>query len=185
MKSIYKALFWGVTTLAATGISCRRYLDIPPTGVLSNQVLATKAGVDGLLIGAYSLLRGYNPAVPNSGVRQWTQAASNWIYGSVVADDAHKGSTSNDQPEIASMESYNTNPVTSYINDKWISLYAGVQRANDVLREIPLVKDGSLSTEQTKEIIAETRFLRGFFHFEAAKIFRNVPYIDETINYDN
>src|SRR5438477_2704890 len=144
-------------------LSCKNYLDLPPVGSLNNQVLANKAGVQGLLIGAYSLLRGYNPAVPNSGVREWTQAASNWIYGSVVADDAHKGSVSFDQPEIASMESYNTNPANPYLNDKWISLYAGVQRANDVLKEIQLVEDASLSDGEKKQIIAEARFLRGFF----------------------
>lgn len=165
--------------------SCKHYLNVPPTGVLSNEVLATKAGVEGLLIGAYAMLRGYNPAVPNSGVREWTQAASNWIYGGVVADDAHKGSTSNDQPEIASMESYNTTPVNAYLNDKWVSLYAGVQRANDVLREIPMVKDGSMSAVDVAEVTAEARFLRGFFHFEAAKMFANVPYVDETIDYSD
>ena len=183
MTRIYKLLVSGTIALTVIGISCKRYLEIPPTGVLNNNVLATKAGVDGLLIGAYSLLRGYNPAVPNSGVREWTQAASDWIYGSVVADEAHKGSTSNDQPEIASMESYNTTPVNPYLNDKWISLYAGVQRSNDVLREIPLINDGSLSPDQAKQIIAESRFLRGFYFLELAKLFRNVPYVDETITY--
>ena len=183
MTRIHKLMVSGVIALIIIGASCKHYLDVPPTGVLSNTVLATKAGVDGLLIGAYSLLRGYNPEVPNSGVRQWTQAASNWIYGSVVADEAHKGSTSNDQPEIASMESYNTTPVNTYLNDKWISLYAGVQRANDVLREIPLVKDGSLSDIQVKQITSEARFLRGFFLLEAAKMFKNIPYVDETITY--
>ena len=166
-----------------SSISCKRYLEIPPTGVLSNNVLSTKAGVDGLLVGAYSLLRGYNPAVPNDGVRQWTQATSNWIYGSVVADDAHKGSVSYDQPEIASMESYNTTPVNTYLNDKWISLYAGVQRSNDVLRVLPLVKDGSLTTEQAKQIDAEAHFLRGFYLFELAKMYRNIPFIDEKVTY--
>lgn len=169
--------------LIISSISCKRYLEIPPTGVLSNNVLSTKAGVDGLLVGAYSLLRGYNPAVPNDGVRQWTQAASNWIYGSVVADDAHKGSVSYDQPEIASMESYNTTPVNTYLNDKWISLYAGVQRSNDVLRVLPLVKDGSLTTEQAKQIDAEAHFLRGFYLFELAKMYRNIPFIDEKVTY--
>src|ERR1700676_876660 len=120
MTRIQKLLLSAAITLIVAGISCRRYLDVPPTGVLSNSVLATKAGVDGLLVGTYALLRGYNPAVPNSGVREWTQAASDWIYGSVVADEAHKGSTSNDQPEIASMESFNTTPVNAYLNDKWI-----------------------------------------------------------------
>ena len=169
--------------LVISSISCKRYLEIPPTGVLSNNVLSTKAGVDGLLVGAYSLLRGYNPAVPNDGVRQWTQAASNWIYGSVVADDAHKGSVSYDQPEIASMESYNTTPVNTYLNDKWISLYAGVQRSNDVLRILPLVQDGSLTAEQAKQIDAEAHFLRGFYLLELAKMYRNVPFIDEKVTY--
>src|SRR5258708_25602567 len=130
MTRIHKLMVSGAFALAVIGISCKHYLEIPPTGVLNNQVLATKAGVDGLLIGAYALLRGYNPAVPNNGVRQWTQAASNWIYGSVDADDALKGSVSYDQPEMAELESYHTTPVNPYLNDKWISLYAGIQRAN-------------------------------------------------------
>jgi hypothetical protein len=183
MTRFHKLIASGLFALIIITVSCKHYLDIPPTGVLSNNVLATKAGVDGLLIGAYALLRGYDPAVPNTGVRQWTQAASNWIYGSVVADDAHKGSTSNDQPEIASMESYNTTPVNVYLEDKWVSLYAGVQRANDVLREIPLVTDGSLSSDESKQVIGEARFLRGFFFLEAAKMFKNVPYVDETVTY--
>jgi hypothetical protein len=183
MTKIHKLIASGCMVLIVISISCKRYLNVPPTGVLSNGVLANKGGVDMLLIGAYSLLRGYNPAVPNSGVREWTQAASNWIYGSVVADDAHKGSVSYDQPEIASMESYNTSPVNVYLNDKWTSLYAGVQRANDVLNEIDLVKDGSLSASDAKESTAEARCLRGFFHLEAAKMFRNVPYVDETVTY--
>jgi hypothetical protein len=182
MTKFYKLFVSGAMALMVIIVSCNR-LALPPSGVLSSQVLATKSGVDGLLIGAYSLLRGYNPSVPNNGVRQWTQAASNWIYGSVDADDAHKGSVSYDQPEIASMESFNTTSVNPYLNDKWVSLYAGVQRANDVLRELPLVKDGSMSEANIRQVTAEARFLRGFFHLEAAKMFRNIPYIDETINY--
>ena len=183
MTRIHKLLLSLAVVLIGIGVSCKHYLEVPPTGVLSSTVLATKAGVDGLLIGAYSVLRGYNPAIPNSGVRQWTQAPSNWIYGSVVADEAHKGSTSDDQAEIASMESYNTTPVNPYLEDKWVSLYAGIQRANDVLREIPLVKDGSLSPDQANQVTAEARFLRGFFHLEAVKMFKNVPYVDEKVTY--
>jgi len=183
MSKSYITSIVAIIALLLVNFSCKKDLSLPPTGVLNNEVLATKAGADGLLIGAYAMLRGYNPAVPNSGVRQWTQAASNWVYGSVVADDAHKGSVSYDQPEIASMESYNTTPVNAYLNDKWISLYAGVQRSNDVLRIVPLVEDGSLSTAQGQELIAEARFLRGFFFLELAKMFKNVPYIDESVTY--
>jgi hypothetical protein len=180
--------FQRMTTIACialvlSGVSCKQALNVPPSGVLNANSLANKGGVDGLLIGAYALLRGYNPAVSNNGLRQWTQAASNWVYGSVDADDALKGSVSYDQPEMSELESYHTTPVNPYLNDKWISLYAGIQRANDVLNEIPLVKDGSLTNAYIKEVTAEARFLRGFFHLELVKMFRNVPYIDETVTY--
>src|SRR5258708_2596962 len=130
MTRIQKLTTIACIALVFSGVSCKHSLNVPPSGVLNANSLANKGGVDGLLIGAYALLRGYNPAVPNNGVRQWTQAASNWIYGSVDADDALKGSVSYDQPEMSELESYHTTPVNPYLNDKWISLYAGIQRAN-------------------------------------------------------
>jgi hypothetical protein len=76
------------------------------------------------------------------------------------------------------------NGVNDYLDPKWRMNFAGVQRANDVIREIPLVKDGSLSADNIAQATAEARFLRGFYHFELAKLWRNVPYADETITYD-
>ena len=61
--------------------------------------------------------------------------------------------------------------------------YNGIQRANDVLREIPLIKDGSVSAAYGAEVIAEAKFIRGVLHMELAKCFRNAPYVDETVTY--
>jgi hypothetical protein len=37
-------------------------------------------------------------------------------------------------------------------------------------------------TEAEKtQVIAEARFLRGFFHFEAKKMWNKIPYIDEKV----
>ncbi len=177
----YKLIFPGVLTVLALSYSCKKFLDKPATGSLNSTVLATKAGVDGLLIGAYSDLDGFSADI---GGDPWPQGVSNWIYGGVGADDAHKGSTPGDQSDAAAIENHSFNPANSYFNAKWRILYAGITRSNDVLKELPLVKDGSITADYAKQVTAEARFLRGVYHLEAVKIWRNVPYLDETVTYD-
>jgi hypothetical protein len=183
MKKLnYKLIIVGSVATLAFSMSCKKFLDKTPTGSLNTVVLANKAGVDGLLIGAYALVDGvYN----NQAGATWATGTDNWIYGSVAADDAHKGSTPGDQPDAASIEARTMNGVNDYLDPKWRMNFAGVQRANDVIREIPMVKDGSLTAENIAQATAEARFLRGFYHFELAKLWRNVPYADETVTYDN
>ncbi|MBK0378638.1 RagB/SusD family nutrient uptake outer membrane protein [Mucilaginibacter segetis] len=181
-KLSYKLIILGSVATLAFSMSCKKFLEKTPTGSLNTVVLANKAGVDGLLIGAYALVDGnYNGQLGDP----WTSGTDNWIYGSVAADDAHKGSTPGDQPDAAAIEARTPTGVNGYLDPKWRAMFAGVQRANDVLREIPLVTDGSLTEDNIAQATAEARFLRGFFHFELAKIWRNVPYADETITYDN
>jgi hypothetical protein len=43
-----------------------------------------------------------------------------------------------------------------------------------------LVKDGSVSSTDAVQVTAEARFLRGFYELELSKLWRNVPYMDET-----
>jgi hypothetical protein len=182
MKKLkYKLIIPGAMAVAALIYSCKKALDKAPTGSLNTTVLANKGGVDGLLIGAYSQLDGFSADI---GGDPWPQGVSNWIYGGVGADDAHKGSTPGDQPDAASIENHSFNPANSYFNAKWRIIYAGIARSNDVLKELPLVTDGSVSTAYANEVTAEARFLRGVYHLEAVKLWRNVPYVDETVSYN-
>ena len=160
----------------------KSYLEKEPLGTLNETTLANKAGVEGLLIGAYSLLDG----VGQSGTGDpFYTAISNFVLGGIGSDDAHKGSEYGDISEYQQIENYTETPVILPFNEKWIALYAGVQRANDVLRVLAKVTDGSISTEEELQIKAEARFLRAVYHFEAAKIWRNIPYADETISFAN
>ncbi|MDB5120594.1 MAG: RagB/SusD family nutrient uptake outer membrane protein [Sphingobacteriales bacterium] len=180
----YKVLIPCFAVLLITVAACKKsFLEINPKGPLSESVLATKAGVDGLLIGTYSLLDGVyngngNPLGP------WESAGSNWIYGSVASDDAHKGSTYDDQPEIYAIEGYASTSVLNHFNSKWRAVYNGVQRANDVLRIMR--KASGIAPADTLQIAAEARFLRGFYHLEAVKMWgAKVPYVGENITYEN
>jgi len=164
----------GFVLLCATYACKKSFLDIAPVGTLNQSILANRQGVDGLLIGAYATVDG-EPG--NSG--GWGSAASNWTYGSIAADDAYKGSTPDDQNAILPLETWSATPSNGYVSEKWSACYNGVQRANDVLRLLPLATDIS-STDQAT-ITGEARFIRGFQHFELKKVFNNVPYIGENI----
>jgi len=156
----------------------KNFLNKPPLGTLSPSIVANKAGVEGLLIGAYSLLDGNGG---NGG--GWGAAGSNWVYGSVAADDAYKGSTPDDQPDIAPLEVWNATATNSYPSGKWSLCYDAIQRCNDVIRTIPLAAD--ISPADTLIMTAEARFLRGHYHFELKRVFFNVPFVGEDISVVN
>jgi len=181
MKRYYKILVPLALVLLTLTYSCKKMLDQQPVGTLSTAVLANKAGVDGLLIGAYSMLKGWGN---NSGVA-WESGVDNWLFGGVAADDAYKGSNATDQTDATPVANHSLDQSNEYIAEKWAAFFFAVQRANDVIREIPLVKDGSVSPAYASEVIAEARFLRGVFNLELTKMFRNIPYIDESVTYGN
>ena len=183
MKKLnYKAITLASLVFLTASYSCKKVLDKSPAGVLLGSTLANKAGVDGLLIGAYSILDGYYSGQPQTA---WGSGVSNWVYGGVSADDAYKGSTTDDQtPDLPPLEKHTgLSANNSYLESKWQVNYAGIQRANNVIQEIPLVTDGSEAGAIGQQAIAEARFLRGVYHFELCKTFQNVPYVDETITY--
>ena len=160
----------------------KNFLEKPPVGSYAPDVVASRAGVGGLLIGAYSLLDGVGGAGTGvSGGGPWVSAGSNWVYGSVCADDSHKGSDPGDQPDIVTLMTWSESPTNIYILGKWEACYDGVQRSNEVLRELRITK--GLSPADTTEFSAEARFLRAHYMMELKKVFGNVPFVDENVTY--
>ncbi len=182
MKRFKTLLYAAGLGLILTTNSCKDdYLEIGALGSTSEATLANKAGVNGLLVGAYSLLDGWG--VPNT--TYYFVGVSNWIFGGVTSDDAHTGTQASALPPMEAVESYNYDATMAPFNNKWIVLYAGIQRANDVLRVLTKTTDPSLSAEEAKQIKAEATFLRALYHLEAAKMWENIPYLDENVSYSN
>ncbi|RYE32016.1 MAG: RagB/SusD family nutrient uptake outer membrane protein, partial [Sphingobacteriaceae bacterium] len=170
-----------IALVAVAGIlqsSCKKYLEQPALGALSTAQVYTPAGVDGLLIGAYSALdggRGDNGAL--GGGDAWQAAASNWVYGSIAGGDAHKGSDGTDQPAINSIAKFTVDASNGFLNTKWKAVYEGIARCNNTIRAAGVVT-GIAAADKTN-ILAQARFLRGHYYFELKKLFNMVPYIDE------
>jgi hypothetical protein len=169
-----------VMLVAGVAYSCKDFLNTPAQGTLDQTSLQTKAGVEATLIAAYRALDCTNSTNGN-----WGCAASNWVWGSVASDDAYKGSNASDQPPINDIEEYvwSTGDAESYLNVKWQQVYEGVVRANATLRLLALVvtsKPGEISAADAKGIKGEAFFLRAHYHFEAWRMWGNIPYYYET-----
>ncbi|HST07061.1 MAG TPA: RagB/SusD family nutrient uptake outer membrane protein [Gemmatimonadaceae bacterium] len=168
-----------LATVVAYG--CKDFLSAAsePQGTLNQTTLANRAGVEGSLIAAYRALDCTNATSGN-----WGCAASNWVFGSVVADDSYKGSDITDQSDINDLESYHWGSPTAanYLNVKWQQVYEGVVRANSTLRLLKQVKSASpteFSAADANGVEGEAIFLRAHYHFEAYRMWGNIPYYRE------
>ncbi|WP_439559276.1 RagB/SusD family nutrient uptake outer membrane protein [Dyadobacter sp.] len=165
-----------LTAMVCVGMltSCgKEFLETTPLGVGNEQSLSNKAGVNAVLIGAYSLLDGVGSGPVN------TSSVSNWIYGSIASDDAYKGSDVGDQAQITTIERYIPQADIGAYNDKWIAVYDGVSRSNNTIKLIGLATD--MTDAEKTQAMGEARFLRAWYHFEAKKLWNMVPYVDETV----
>jgi starch-binding outer membrane protein, SusD/RagB family len=173
----YSKIFLPILLAVMTVTACQDdFLNVKPLGVLDQASLQNKTGVNLLLVGAYSMLDGVQTNV-GSAFSDWQGSADNWVYGEVTADNAVKGSDSNDQPEISLIESYNTTPALIHFRGKWRAVYDGVARSNDVLQAADKATD--MTAVEKTQAQAQARFLRGHYHFEAKKMWNNVPFIDD------
>jgi hypothetical protein len=180
MKKINRKLLIpaGIVALLIVTACGKSFLNKPPLGTLNPDIVSSEAGLQGVLIGAYSLVDGEGAAGDG-----FASGASNWILGGVASDDANKGSDPSDVADAAPMEDWSITATNGAIPQKWNLLYAGAQRSNDVLRILPLAS--TVSDDKKKKIQAQALFLRGFYHFELKKIFGNVPYADENLTPEN
>lgn len=184
MKRIKQFKFLIASSVAAVVIfaACKKdFLEKPPLGTLNPDLVANEAGVQGLLIGAYSLLDGNG----SQGDGNYGSAASNWGYGGVASDDAYKGSDPSDVADFAPFEQFGTslNAVNGAVPQKWTLCYNGAQRSNDVIKTLAI--STGISDSAKTGIIAQARFLRAFFHMELKKVFNNIIYADETVDSKN
>jgi len=149
-------------------------LNRPIQRSLNPSIVANKTGVESLLIGTYSLLDGVGGR--GGGINA---AGSNWLFGSVTAGDAYKGSEpsdgGNDALPVGNFTEATSNP---YTTSKYTLCFDGVARANDVLRTLALAKD--IGADDVKRITGEAKFLRAYYYMELKKMYNMIPYVDET-----
>jgi hypothetical protein len=170
MNNIFKRMTMIMAMVMLLVVSCRdSFLEVAPTGSLADAQLATKAGVEGLLIGAYAALNGV------FGNR--LEGPNHWVTGSICGGEANKGTDPGDYSSINPMQRYETDPTQGDLSSLWRGRYEGISRCNTVLRLLGQAKD--VSPADAARIAGEARLLRGHFYFDLKKHYNSIPYFDE------
>lgn len=159
--------------------SCEEdFLQRNPKGTIFTEGLQTARGVDALLIGAYRLLPGAG-TVTGWPSEAYSASIINWTFN-VASDNAHRGTTLGDQESIGRIERLVYSADNEHIHNKWMVVYNGISRANDVLRALEAAKE-RLTPEEVNVIEAQAKFLRAFYHFRMQKMHFQIPYITEDV----
>lgn len=155
------------------------YVEVTPTSNLTPDLLANQEGLDALLLASYAGLDGVFEAGGNTGFG-WQNDFSNWLYGSITSDDALKGTSVGDQPDMNPIEEWSTlTPANGYMRALWASVYEGVSRSNAVLQVLANTEDLDAATQA--RITGEAHFLRAHYHHYGRRYFNQIPYIDELV----
>ena len=177
MKNIKYIL---LSLLICSTFSCKKdFLTLQPQGELTEAQLTTQDGVEGLLVGAYGLLNGnVSGTYGNYGA-----APSQWLFGEVASDNAHKGSSVGDQPPMNAIEQHAPTSTNDNLSNIWDRCFEGIQRCNNTLRVLTNLQAGQgtvkFSDARAKEIQGEARLLRAHYYFFLIRVFKVVPYVTE------
>ncbi len=159
--------------LSLATVSCKdTFLEVPVTGQLAGAQLSSKAGIEGSLIAAYSILNGRGDRLASF---------NNWVWGGIRGGDANKGTDPGDFSTINPIQRFETIS-TGEVAGTWQRKYEGVSRCNltlNLLKNAP----ADMSAGDKTRVTAEARFLRGLYYFDLKRLYGNVPYIDETVDY--
>ncbi|SNR34101.1 RagB/SusD family nutrient uptake outer membrane protein [Hymenobacter mucosus] len=161
-------------SLLAVSVGCndQKFLDVQPTGALTDEQLNTVANVEKQVIATYSQLGNDVYRAPYT---------SMWPYGNVRGGDAYKGGNGTaDVDAFHFYETFTFNRVDVGNTDElWFLIYIGISRANDALRRLDAIDAAAMPSKKVRQ--GEVRFLRGHFYFLLKELFKRVPYIDETV----
>lgn len=98
-----------------------------------------------------------------------------WVLQDQATDDAEWGggrSTANQAKN--DLDKYTFTPATSTFQSVWSTCYQGINRANTVLAYVPAISmDEGLRTR----LLAEAKFMRGFYYFTLVRLFGGVPLV--------
>lgn len=164
-----------ICSIALMLASCESFLDVNPKGTLGDDQLNTPENVEKMVIAAYSQLGNDNYN---------NKTNSLWPYGDLRSGDAYKGGAgTGDMGEWGLFETFVLLRVDmGGIDEKWYREYVAISRANNALGRLNNLTEEEFPKKQIR--IAEMRFLRAHYMFELKILFKNVPWVDETIPAD-
>ncbi|MFN2380159.1 MAG: RagB/SusD family nutrient uptake outer membrane protein [Bacteroidales bacterium] len=158
-----------VLGLLAITVSCTRdFLELDPlTSLVESNFYQSEEDAFMALVAVYDVLQWGTPKNQNVPIEVISEIASDNCYGG--------GSNANDIPGIVDIDQHEMDPAYVGYEALWYKYYFGIYRANLLLERIEGIefKNDNLK----KRFIAEARFLRANYYFDAVRLFGNIPLI--------
>jgi len=102
----------------------------------------------------------------------------------ITSDNADKGSTATDGPELENLEKFQHSLTNSLLNNFWVDYYNIISAANNAVFQMSEFRKVLTTAENQKtidECEAEARFIRAYAYFNLVRAFGNVPIIDKVM----
>lgn len=156
-KYILKSTVIVALSLLITTSCTDEFVDVDPVYSLdSENYFNSESDYNNALIGAYDMLH---------------SSYINVLMGEIASDNTLSGGeAATDTPGIQQVDEMTHTAVNANLKNLWDWMFAGVQRCNYILE----FKDKT-DFANKNQVIAETRFLRAYYHFELVKWFGGIP----------
>lgn len=158
------AVFAIITTVA----SCSKdFLDVPVQGKATTATDPNLA--QNLVTGVYnSLFAG--EAFGGSGGD--VHGISFITATNIISDDAEKGSTPADQPNIGAIDNFTVTPTNNFVAALWSGYYSGIAKANQA---VDALNTAAVDQTTKNQLLGEVRFIRAYYYFNLVRLFGRVP----------
>jgi hypothetical protein len=102
----------------------------------------------------------------------------------ITSDNADKGSTPADNPEMLQIDQFTYTPNNGLISGLWTGYFNVVSAANNALQEMPLFET-ALQNESnkayTRQCSGEAKVIRAYAYFNLTRLFGRVPIIESSM----
>lgn len=93
----------------------------------------------------------------------------------IISDDADKGSTPSDQAgTVGVIDNFTLTPTNLFVQSLWAGHYNGIAKVNNALA---IIEKSTFDDSKKNRLMAEVRFIRGYYYFNLVRWFGGVPKI--------
>jgi starch-binding outer membrane protein, SusD/RagB family len=146
-------------------------LDVQPYHSIPAELAITDANqLEGAIIGCYDAFQsgGY-------------YGLNYLVFGDLPSDNlSHVGIT-------VTWSDFDNNTILAdngLVESTWASIYNALGRVNNVIDQIPLISENTLSEEEKTQALAELHFLRALAHYDLMRLFGPIPLRNKAVTSD-
>jgi hypothetical protein len=152
-KSLYIIVFTLIASLSACSLE-----EVPPSSLAPSNFYKSSSDAVAAVSAVYDVSNQIGPDGRNY-----------ILMGDLASDDMNPLPINADRVQISN---FLTIPTNSIMQETWQAMYQGINRANAAIDRIPAIQ---MNETLKQRLIAEAKFMRGFFYFYLVRWYGGVP----------